>query len=77
MPRKIDDAYILPYSGLFSWVEIYVKCWMRSSELIFVVLIFVHGTHVIVEDDEISTCTCGRGFLAEVRTVTTTMRFTI
>ena len=32
---------VLPYSGLFSWVEIFVKCWIRSSELIFVVLIFV------------------------------------
>ena len=36
----------LPYSGLFSWVEIFVKCWIRSSELIFVVLIFVARTRV-------------------------------
>ena len=25
---------ILPYSALFSWVDIFVKCLIRSSELI-------------------------------------------
>ena len=30
-----------PYSGLFSWVQIFVKCWRWPSELIFVVLKFV------------------------------------
>ena len=38
---KQSSAKHIPYSGLFSWVEIFVKCWLRSSELIFVVLIFV------------------------------------
>ena len=31
----------IPYSGLFSWVQIFVKCWRWPSELIFVVLKFV------------------------------------
>ena len=31
----------IPYSGLFSWVEIFVKSWKRLPELNFVVLIFV------------------------------------
>ena len=31
----------LPYSGLFSWVEIFVKSWERFPELNFVVLNFV------------------------------------
>ena len=30
----------IPYSGLFSWVQIFVKCWRWPSELIFVVLKF-------------------------------------
>ena len=33
--------HLILYSGLFSWVEIFVKCWIQSSELSFVVLIFV------------------------------------
>ena len=32
---------ILPYSGLYLWVEIFVKSWKRLSELNFVVLNFV------------------------------------
>ena len=31
----------VPYSGLFSWVEIFVKSWKKPSELNFVVLNFV------------------------------------
>ena len=31
----------IPYSGLFSWVEIFVKSWKRLPELNFVVLNFV------------------------------------
>ena len=31
----------VPYSGLFSWVEIFVKSWKRPSELNFVVLNFM------------------------------------
>ena len=31
----------LPYSGLFSWVEIFVKSWKRPSELNFMVFNFV------------------------------------
>ena len=32
---------VIPYSGLFSWVEIFVKSWERFPELNFVVLNFV------------------------------------
>ena len=32
---------VIPYSGLFSWVEIFVKSSIRPSELNFVVLNFV------------------------------------
>ena len=31
----------LPYSGLFSWVQIFVKSWKRPSELNFMVFNFV------------------------------------
>ena len=31
----------IPYSGLLSWVEIFVKSWKRLPELNFVVLNFV------------------------------------
>ena len=31
----------VPYNGLFSWVEIFVKSWKRPSELSFLVLNFV------------------------------------
>ena len=31
----------IPYSGVFWWVQIFVKCWRWLSELIFVVLKFV------------------------------------
>ena len=37
----------IPYSGLFSWVEIFVKSSVRPPELNFVVLNFVAGWAVI------------------------------
>ena len=48
----------IPYRGLFLLVEIFVKCWIRSSEIIFVVLSFVAPAFVltcyVVGDDVIS-----------------------
>ena len=37
----IYNTVDIPYSGLFSWVEIFVKSWKRLSELNYVVLNFV------------------------------------
>ena len=31
----------IPYSGLFSWVQIFLESWRWPSEIIFVVLNFV------------------------------------
>ena len=61
------------YSGLFSWVEIFVKCWIWSSELIFVVLIFVAPAFalalalVIDADDVICKLVHVHGLMAEVQ----------
>ena len=42
---------VIPYSGLFSWVEIFVKSWKRSPELNFVFLNFVARYHDRLTDD--------------------------
>ena len=41
VPQCISTSADIPYCGLFSWVEIFVKSWKRLPELNFVVLIFV------------------------------------
>ena len=38
---RCQECSQIRYSGLFSWVEIFVKSWKRPSELNFVVLNFV------------------------------------
>ena len=43
-------ASLIPYSGLFSWVEIFVKSWKRLPELNFVVLNFVVRLRSMADD---------------------------
>ena len=48
--QNIDlcKAFKVPYSGLFSWVENFVKSWKRPPELNFVVLNFVVLNFVVL-----------------------------
>ena len=49
---------LIPYSGLFLWVEIFVKSWKRLPELNFVVLNFVARS---IMDDVMWTLNLGHG----------------
>ena len=48
-----------PYSGLFSWVEIFVKSWKRPSELNFVGLNFVCDIILSLADNIMLTLNLG------------------